>query len=108
MRFKVILTENAALDLEDIINYIARNDSQTAAASVLTHFEKAFKHLEIFPMKGSYPKELAWLGVKEFRETHFKPYRIIYRVTRRFVYIELIADGRRNMQTLLTVRLLER
>jgi len=36
----------------------------------------------------------------------YKPYRIIYRVVANRVYIYLIADGRRDFQTLLAQRLL--
>lgn len=107
MAFKVLLTENALRDLEELLDFIATKDSKAAAASVLTHFEKLLKHLEAFPNRGNHPKELVALGMKEFRETHFKPYRIIYRVTAKFVYVELIADGRRDMQSLLSRRLLQ-
>jgi toxin ParE1/3/4 len=37
---------------------------------------------------------------------HFKPYRIVYRVYERKVVVFLIADGRRDMQALLTSRVL--
>ena len=53
------------------------------------------------------PKELLALGVREYREVFFKPYRIIYRVQDETVYVLLIADGRRDMQSLLQRRLLE-
>jgi toxin ParE1/3/4 len=106
MAFKVLLTDDALRDLEEIIDFIAAKDSNVAAASVLTQFEKVFKHLESFPSRGNHPKELAALGMKDFRESRFKPYRIIYRVTAKFVYVELIADGRRDMQSLLSRRLL--
>ena len=46
------------------------------------------------------------LGIKEYRQTIFKPYRVIYRVTERQVIIYLIADGRREMQSVLSRRLL--
>ena len=46
------------------------------------------------------------LGVREYREIFFKPYRIIYRVINKNVYVLLIADGRRDMQTLLQRRLI--
>ncbi len=107
MAFKVLLTDNALRDLEEILAFIATKDSNVAAAPVLAHFEKLFKHLETFPNRGNHPKELAALGMKDFRETHFKPYRIIFRVTAKFVYVELIADGRRDMQSLLSRRLLQ-
>jgi toxin ParE1/3/4 len=37
----------------------------------------------------------------------FKPYRVIYRIVEKRVLVYVIADGRRNMQTLLARRLLE-
>ena len=46
------------------------------------------------------------LGIKEYRQTFFKPYRVIYRIERRRVYVYLIIDGRRDMQSLLARRLL--
>jgi toxin ParE1/3/4 len=107
MAFKVLLTDNALRDLEEILKSIAIKDSKDAAASILSHIEKVFKHLEAFPNRGNHPKELAALGIKDFREAHVKPYRIIYRVTAKFVYVELIADGRRNMQSLLSRRMLQ-
>ena len=41
----------------------------------------------------------------KYREIFFKPYRIIYRVMEDNVYVLVIADGRRDMQTLLQRRL---
>lgn len=58
------------------------------------------------PLRGVNPRELAELGIREYRQVFFKPYRIIYRVVADRVYIYLIADGRRNMQSLLSRRLL--
>jgi toxin ParE1/3/4 len=46
------------------------------------------------------------LGIKEYRQAFFKPYRIIYRVIDEQVVVYVIADGRRDMQTLLSRRLL--
>jgi toxin ParE1/3/4 len=58
------------------------------------------------PNRGVYPKELAEAGIKDFREVFFKPYRIIYEVGKKGVYVHLVADGRRNIQALLKRRLL--
>lgn len=60
------------------------------------------------PERGSRPKELLALGIREYRQVFFKPYRAIYRVIGRRVYVYLVADGRRDMQTLLARRLFER
>jgi toxin ParE1/3/4 len=59
-----------------------------------------------FPTRGSHPKELSALGILEYRQVFFKPYRVIYRVLEEKVFISLIADGRRELQTLLEHRLL--
>ncbi len=59
------------------------------------------------PERGAYPKELLALGIRDYREIFFKPYRILYRVLDKNVYVLLIADGRRDMQSLLQRRLLD-
>jgi len=51
-----------------------------------------------FPERTSYPRELVGLGIK--------PYRMIYRVTGSQVIIYLIADGCRDMPSVLARRLL--
>ncbi len=50
---------------------------------VLEQIEKAFSRLAEFPDRGAYPKELLALGIIEYREIFFKPYRIIYRVSKK-------------------------
>jgi toxin ParE1/3/4 len=62
--------------------------------------------LSRFPERGSHPRELLGLGIKEYRQTFFKPYRLVYRITDRKVTIYLIVDGRRDMQAVLARRLL--
>ena len=63
--------------------------------------------LSTFPERGSHPKELLALGVRDYRQIFFKPYRLIYRIVERRVYVFLIVDGRRDMQSLLARRLFE-
>ena len=106
-RFEVSLTEDAARDLGEIFDYIAEHDDLAKAGQVLDHFEEAVESLATFPERGSHPKELLSLGIRDYRQTFFKPYRVIYRVVGQRVYVYLIIDGRRDMQTLLARRLLE-
>jgi len=107
MSFTVFLTKDAADDLTELYDYISENDSPRNAEYVLKRIEKSFTTLSEFPERGVYPKELLKLGIKEYREIFFKPYRIIYRIMNKNVYVLLIADGRRDMQALLQRRLLE-
>ena len=106
MAFAVLLTNDAARDLEEIHHYIALHDSPQKADYVLGQIEKMFSSLSEFPERGVYPKELLALGIREYREIFFKPYRIVYRVIHNIVYVLLIVDGRRDMQSLLQRRLL--
>ena len=62
--------------------------------------------LSSYPERGSYPRELLALGIREYRQSFFKPYRIIYRVIGKQAIVYVIADGRRDMQALLGRRLL--
>jgi toxin ParE1/3/4 len=106
MSFQVRLTEDALRDLEELDDYISAHDGQEKADYLLSQVESAILKLADFPERGNHPPELAALGIREYRETFFRPYRIIYRVVGKKVHVYLIADGRRDMQALLARRLL--
>ena len=104
--FEILLTLGAEQDLEAIYDYIAEFDCVANANHVLDQLMRVVNSLSRFSQRGSYPKELLALGIKEYRQTSFKPYRVNYRVTGDRVIIFLIADGRRDMQSVLARRLL--
>ncbi len=105
-RYEVLLTEGAEQDLESIHDYISEFDCLANANHVLDRLMDVVEGLAHFPERGSYPKELVALGIKEYRQTSVKPYRVIYRVVGSQVVIYLIVDGRRDMQSVLARRLL--
>ena len=107
MPFAVLLTSDAARDLSELYDYIAVHDSPRKADYVLERIEKVLSTLSEFSERGVYPKELLKLGIREYREIFFKPYRIIYRVIDKNVYVLLVVDGRRDMYSLLKRRLLD-
>ena len=107
MSFSVLLTDDAVRDLEELCVYIDQHDVPGKADYVLEQIEKVFSSLSENPRRGVYPKELVSIGIKEYREIFFKPYRIIYRIVEKKVFVLLIVDGRRNMQELLQRRLLQ-
>jgi toxin ParE1/3/4 len=107
MGFSVLLTDDTSRDLEDIYDCIDLHDGRGKADHVLDRIEKAFNSLSGNFHRGVHPRELLCLGLREFREILFKPYRIIYRVIENNVYVLLIVDGRRDMQKLLQRRLLQ-
>jgi len=105
MRYKVMMTESAVRDLEELDDYISTHDSIESANYVLDSLSEVINTLNEFPSRGNYPPELSALGIQEYREVFFKPYRVIYRVLEKNVYIYLICDGRRDMQSFLQRRL---
>ena len=104
--FEVLLTEGAERDLKAIHDYIRESDSVANANRVLDALMKIIETLARFPERGSIPKELATVGIREYRQVFFKPYRALYRASGNQVVIYLIADGRRDMQSILAKRLL--
>jgi len=106
MRYEVLLTEDAEQDLEDLYAYSAKYDSPKTADCVLERLLEITQSLATSPDRGTQPNELRSLGIQEYRQVSFKPYRAIYRVLDKKVVIYVIADGRRDMQSLLSRRLL--
>ena len=102
----VLLTHGAEQDVEDIFDYIAQADGMERAHQVLDGLMAVIEGLARFPERGSYPQELLALGIKEYRQTMFKPWRVIYAVQDGQVIVYLVADGRRDMAALLARRLL--
>ena len=106
MTCTILLTDDAVRDLEDIDDYISEHDSSERADYVLSMIEEQLLNLADLPDRGTYPRELSTLGIREYREVFFKPYRIIYRIVGNNIYVFVIADGRRDMQALLSRRML--
>jgi toxin ParE1/3/4 len=107
MSYEVSLTKDAGRDLEEIYFYIAEHDSRRSADHVLDRLIQAAKVLSTAPDRGSLVNELRSLGISEYRQVFFKPYRLIYRVHAKRVIVYVVADGRRDLASLLARRLLD-
>jgi toxin ParE1/3/4 len=103
--YHVRITSAAWRDLEEIHDWIAENDSTEKAGYVLDQLWEAAESVAALPHRGSRPKELPPGLESDYRQVFFKPYRVIYEVKRSEVVIHLIADGRRNLHSLLLRRL---
>jgi len=102
----VLLLETAERDLAEIHRYLEMSDGQERADALLAGIERVVAALATMPGRGRIPPELELIGVRDFRETHFKPYRIIYSIADNRVLVRCILDGRRDMMTILQQRLL--
>jgi toxin ParE1/3/4 len=106
MKYKVYLISDAEEDILGINNYISISDSIEKAEHLLDKIQETCLSLTDLPNRGHIPPELERIGVIEYREIHFKPYRIIYQVIDSNVYIHCILDGRRELQELLEKRII--
>lgn len=105
-RYGIRLSDDAEQDLIEIYRYIALHDSAEKAAYVLDQLESLCSRLAELPERGHLAPELDRIGVANYREVHFKPYRVIYEVVSRDVFVHCVLDGRRDIQSLLERRLI--
>ena len=105
-KYQVIIDPLAKLDLKEIFIFVAINDSIQSANKLLDGLEEACYKLEKYPERGHIPTELRQTGIKDYLEIHYKPYRIIYEIEGKVVYIHSVIDGRRNIQEILNNRIL--
>jgi len=105
MPFLVRFSVGAREDLRSIHAYILNNDSLESADNVAREIVRTALKLREFPQRGIYPPELLESGNGAYRQLFFKPYRIVYRIRANTVFIAVIADGRRDMKSLLMRRL---
>lgn len=106
MKYTVEFTDAASRDLKDITRYIRQNSGSGIAKQILSDLSSRIDSLRDLPERGNIPKEMLEIGPHSFRELHYKPYRILYSTRDNVVTVLLVADGRRDMQTLLRHRLL--
>lgn len=102
--FRVLWTEAAVRDMEDIIAFIAA-DSPGNARALLARFRERAAALEGHPTRGRIVPELALSGFATWREVIVRPYRLIYRVEADRVFVLAVLDGRRDLEDLLFRRL---
>ena len=108
MTYRVVFTDAALQDLDEIADYIADLHGVRQALTVASEIRKRIETLKVFPGRGDHLPALVDLGAgstMDYRQLHSKPYRIVYFVSGRVVNIMLVADGRRDMPGLLMNRL---
>ena len=105
-KYKVHWAEVAEKDLISIIEYIAE-DSLTNAINVFEKLKKKASSLNQFPQRGRIVPELKDHGIILYRELIVTPWRIIYRISGKKVYVLSVIDSRQNVEDILLKRLIE-
>ena len=97
---RLIWTEPALLDLDEIAEYIALDDPVAASSYVQKVFDRV-ERLGAHPKSGKRPPELAHTP---YREVVVPPCRIFYRVEGEVVYILYVMRGERLLRSYLMDR----
>ncbi|MFH0989610.1 MAG: type II toxin-antitoxin system RelE/ParE family toxin [bacterium] len=103
-KYNVLFDNSAEDDLFEIYTYVAINDSVDHADKLFAALRKSCYRLKTMPMRGHIPSELFDIGIVEFREIYYKPYRIFYSIENNNVLVHCMLDGRRDIQTILQER----
>ena len=105
-KYKVEWASAAAVDLQQIINYIAEYRPGNAL-EVLRKIKQKSSGLYTLPERGRIIPELQAHGINIYRELIEDPWRIVYRITETTVYVLSIIDSRQNVEDLLLNRLIK-
>jgi toxin ParE1/3/4 len=106
MTYQVRVSADAEDDIFDIYRYVLNADGHGRATHVLEKLRDACQSLANMPRRGHRPPELERIGIRDYLEIHFKPYRIIYQVVGSKIFVHCVLDGRRAVQEMLERRLL--
>ena len=91
---RIIWTEPALSDLNEIANFIAL-DNRSAAQRLVKRVFSTVERLQQFPESGRVPPELETL---RYREVISGPCRVFYRVQQETVYIIYVMRGERELR----------
>jgi plasmid stabilization system protein ParE len=106
MRVKIVILEKAEIDLKDLRSYIVKNFSCEVWRDTYATLKESIRNLRDFPLAGSIPDEIEKLHLSQYRQVVSGSNRIIYEVRQNTIYIHMIVDARRDVNALLTKRLL--
>ena len=101
--YKVIWADVAENDLTNIIEYIAESNPQNAFY-ILKKIRQKASHLYTLPERGRIVPELQDQGIIQYRELIISPWRLIYRIYERTVYVLSVIDSRQNVEDILLNR----
>ena len=105
-RYEVLWANVAENDLIGIIEYIAA-DSPAGALKIFRKIKQKASNLNSFPQRGRILPELQDQGISQYRELAIPPWRMIYRIAEKAVYVLSVLDSRQNVEDILLKRLIK-
>jgi toxin ParE1/3/4 len=102
---QIIWTNVAENDLKEIIEYISINNPLNAL-KILQKIKNKALNLYTLPERGRVVPELQEQGISQYRELVIPPWRLIYRIAEREIYVLSVLDSRQNVEDILLKRLI--
>lgn len=103
--YEIIWSETSEKDLISIIEYIAQ-DRPSIAYDTFKDIKEKASCLYSIPDRGRIVPELQEQGITQYRELIVSPWRIIYRISEKSVYVVSVLDSRQNVEDILLKRLI--
>jgi len=103
--YDVIWSETSEKDLTSIVKYIT-TDNPSNAFEIFNEIKLKASRLYTFPERGRIVPELKDQGIFLYRELIVPPWRIIYRISKKTVYVLSVLDSRQNIEDILLKRLI--
>ena len=104
-RYEVVWGSSAENDLKSIIEYVV-TDSPSDALKIFKNIKPKASNLLIFPERDRIVPELRDHGILQYRELIISPWRILYRISEKKVYVLSVLDSRQNIEDILLNRLI--
>jgi len=105
-KYKVEWASVAESDLKQIIDHIA-NESPGNALKIFKKIRQKASNLYAFPERGRIVPELQGQGIHIYRELIIAPWRVVYRISDRTVFVLSVIDSRKNVEDILLDRLIK-
>ena len=99
MKYYVLWTTHAANDLQNITDYISK-DNPIEALIALDRIEKSANDLYEFPERGRIVPELQFENIFQYRELIVSPWRMIYKISGQNIHILMLLDSRRTIDNI--------
>ena len=104
-KYQVVWATVAENDLREIIGFISV-ESPGNALTILKKIKERSSSLYTLPERGRIVPELQDQGISQYRELVIPPWRLIYRIAERKIFVLSVIDSRRNVEDILLNRLI--
>lgn len=103
---RVVFLQGAEEDLKELRRYIIKSFGRQVWQESYQHIKDGVRIIRSHPQGGAIPDELAEVSLGRYRQVMAGKNRIIYEIREDIVVIHIVCDTRRNLQSLLSRRLL--